>query len=390
MLFSLSSTLLLLSGVLITSAIFYLILFFGFRQRLSFLFFSLSCLFNAGKSLFRRDAGILRETFDLSEDAERLGAIISFEGGCFFLLAFVLYEFSTPRRNWILLAYALLAAVIFHLKFSLLPLVLLIGIGASIYGFWQQKAGAIFCCIGLLIFGLATFIEQNSNYTIGYQVGLIAFIVIMTISVAQQIAAQIRTQQEALLRSSRLENQLLKKSLQPHFLFNSLTSLQEWIEQSPPAAAHFVQELAEELRMLNHMSGQKMILLVDELEMCRAHLHIMGYRRQSQFSLITKGLEGNEQVPPAIFHTLIENGLTHGYAEKKQGRFELCKKVEGKNTRYILSNDGEIEPGAPRNGSGLRYVEARLEENYPGKWHLCSGPHEGLWRVEILLEGLAD
>ena len=38
---------------------------------------------------------------------------------------------------------------------------------------------------------------------------------------------------------------MLKRSLQPHFLFNSLMSLQEWIEDKPEKAAHFVQALAE-------------------------------------------------------------------------------------------------------------------------------------------------
>ena len=61
----------------------------------------------------------------------------------------------------------------------------------------------------------------------------------------------------------------------------------------------------------------------EELSMCRAHLQIMGFRKHACFELKTEGIEGTEKIPPAIFHTLIENGLTHGYAERDQGLFIL-------------------------------------------------------------------
>lgn len=196
-------------------------------------------------------------------------------------------------------------------------------------------------------------------------------------------------QQAALLRSSALENQLLKKSLQPHFLFNSLMSLQEWIESKPSEAAQFVQALAEEFRSVCKMSGKQLISIDEELAMCRSHLQIMSYRKRAQFELTTKGISGDEQVPPAIFHTLIENGLTHGFAERQHGQFILSKSSISKGHRYELFNDGQ----APENGlatvkgTGLKYVEARLEESFPQAWQLQTKIVKGGWLVQIDIQG---
>ncbi|MEL6968588.1 MAG: hypothetical protein AAFO02_00355 [Bacteroidota bacterium] len=65
----------------------------------------------------------------------------------------------------------------------------------------------------------------------------------------------------------------------------------------------------------------------------RKYLAIMGFRREAKFQLLTDGISGEEQIPPAVFHTLIENGLTHGFADRKEGTFAYIKRLRrGKPT----------------------------------------------------------
>ena len=90
------------------------------------------------------------------------------------------------------------------------------------------------------------------------------------------------TEKEQLEREN-IKSQLesLKNQVNPHFLFNSLMSLQEWIESRPQKAAQFVQALAEEFRSISHMSGNALITMEEELAMCQAHLEIMSFRKQN-------------------------------------------------------------------------------------------------------------
>ncbi|MEL6988116.1 MAG: transcriptional regulator, partial [Bacteroidota bacterium] len=102
------------------------------------------------------------------------------------------------------------------------------------------------------------------------------------------------------------------------------------------------------------------------------------------FTFETKGLDGNEMIPPGVFHTLIENGITHGYTEKKNGYFSLKKEKEGGMLVYTLFNDSEASNHENITmGTGLRFVKAALEEQYNGKAAIeWKGGNEG-WNVKI-------
>ncbi len=268
----------------------------------------------------------------------------------------------------------------------ILPFVLTIGLGLVAYTFKKEPLGSGLIALGLIIFGLTSFFEMRGVARIDYYIGILSFILTLTIFIGYQLRLFLRQRRQALLRSSTLENQLLKRSLQPHYLFNSLMSLQEWIETNPTEAAQFVQVLADEFRALCNMSGRTLIPMEEELAMCRSHLAIMGFRREAQFKLQTDGISGEEQIPPAVFHTLIENGLTHGFADRDEGTFCLRKTMKAGGAHYELSNDGNTSANAndkAHNGTGLRYVRARLEEAFPGRWELEAGPTAEGWRIHL-------
>jgi len=111
----------------------------------------------------------------------------------------------------------------------------------------------------------------------------------------------------------------------------------------------------------------------------------MGLRYAKQFTFKAQGVRYDEFVPPFILHTLVENGLTHGYSRKDSGTFVLSQEDTPKFRRLILFNDSEVEE--PREtveeGTGMLYVKGRLEEMYPGKWGLRSYAVNGGWQVEI-------
>ena len=65
----------------------------------------------------------------------------------------------------------------------------------------------------------------------------------------------------AQLAAARLETELLKRNLQPHFLLNTLAVLTEIVEQDPRGAVRLIEDLAEEFRSVARVAAEKLIPL---------------------------------------------------------------------------------------------------------------------------------
>ena len=218
--------------------------------------------------------------------------------------------------------------------------------------------------------------------------------IIMLLSVIIALSERIRSRNklyEAIrLKSQRLENELLKKSIQPHFMVNTLLSLKSWLTRDKTKAEKLIESLSEEFQIINKISHEKEIPIGEEIILCQHHLALMGLRRDATYKLNLININENENIPPMVLHTLIENGLTHAYQPKENGTFDLQCKRTNSTFEITLINDGsrleklgnksdsEIEEGL-----GLRYVKARLEESYSKRWNLEYGLDKGKWFVKI-------
>jgi len=209
------------------------------------------------------------------------------------------------------------------------------------------------------------------------------------LSVSRKIKEQDRHYEALRLQSQRLETELLKKSIQPHFIMNTLLSIKSWIGKNIGKAENLIESLADEYRIISAISTEKEIPLSEEISLCRHHLKIMGYRRDATYKLITESDEGNVKIPPMVLHTLIENGITHSFKPKENGTFQLFCKKTGRDVEFRLLNDGskiaQLSQEKSEDGMGMKYVKARLEESYPGNWNLTYGLKNGLWEVNITI-----
>ncbi len=251
----------------------------------------------------------------------------------------------------------------------------------------RRLPGGWLALVGVLPITVALMVWFDSYDTILY-VGFAHLVLMILISLAMQEKANRRTREEALLLSSRLEVELLKKNIQPHFLMNSITSAIDWIEHNPQEGVKLLLALSREFEILLDISGEKRIPLSREIELCRAHLKIMGFRKEQHYKLLVSGIDGEEEVPPAIFLTMIENGISHQNAGEEPVRFHLSKTEDERVCRYQLLAEGQAEQSNGSElsyGTGLRYIEARLEESYPASWLLNTQPVDLGWLTEIAI-----
>jgi hypothetical protein len=380
----------LVTTVLVMIIIFCVWLFFGLAKNASLLFFVGFCVVQILELLLnfygmyeKIDLGIYNVLLTLLDIIDTCDS--------FFLAAYLVYEFHIGDKKYWLGGAFLVSTITSYWGFYHLSIGWVLALVLVVKAIAQKEKTAWVVLAGILIWMLCTYLMYEHQFEWwSYFVGIVFLIMSMILASLMQIHQRLRQQHRMELRTARLENQLLKKNIQPHFLMNSLVSLQQLIHESPAKAEEMIDELAVEFHMFSKVAEKRLIAMRDELKICRAHLRIMEFRKDATFTLETIGVTGEELIPPAVFHTLIENGITHGYGKKNQGKFVLEKQLEPKQVVYRLFNDGEVEPASQEptvvgSGTGFKYVEARLQEAYGTHWSWTHGQVANGWEVRLSL-----
>ena len=162
------------------------------------------------------------------------------------------------------------------------------------------------------------------------------------------IALQQQANAEKLARQlteSRLK--LMQAQVEPHFLFNTLASVQELAEDRAPDAAALIAELITFLR--GGLTGlrNESTTLQREFDMARAYLNIMKVRMgdRLQFSLALPPEMASLSVPPAMLISLVENAIKHGLEPALNG---------GSITVTAFAQDAKIGLTVADSGMGVR------------------------------------
>lgn len=396
-----------LVGIFILTALFHFAILLGHGNKWPYALFSAFCISCAAHIFIR---GLLRYfQIDLIH-YYTLAALNDIPWFFMMILLpiFFMFEFNSPfktRISILLSSIALIVVVLPRLvTFGFIPInwlsifirankihdyfTVFVSITVALWALIHRKIGSLSASIGLIIFLIGVYFSNRASIENAWAIGFTVLNVFLIISLSNQMAHRDRLHQESDLRSTRLELELLKKHIQPHFLLNSLNSIVAWLEEDPPTASKLVNALADELRMLLAFSGKKLISLLEEIELCKAHLQVMSLRQDKSYSLDVKGDIHHGNLPPLILHTLIENGLTHGYKGKDSGIFKLTFQRKDKNVTITIFNDSDNTPDqtAIKDGTGLRYVKSRMEEAFSNMWTLSSNTVPGGWEVIIKYE----
>ena len=184
---------------------------------------------------------------------------------------------------------------------------------------------------------------------------------------------------------ARLSLQLLQRGIQPHWLMNTLTGLQELIEQAPPRASRLVESLAEQFDRLRESSRHQFVPLEEELALCRNHLDIVGLALDKPMGFEVDADDTGLLLPPGVLHAQVENALTHAGANAcAQNPFRL--RIRHENGRRTLELRSACGTASHRGeGTGTRYIEASLAAAFPGRWRFSQGIDGADWcgRIEV-------
>ena len=198
-------------------------------------------------------------------------------------------------------------------------------------------------------------------------------------------------EQEKLLMAARVE--ALANQINPHFLFNTLTSISSLIRSQPETARVLIVKLSGLLRRLLR-SQEHFVSLREELEAVDEYLDIERVRFGPSLSVEKEIDEASLGVivPSMILQPLVENSLKHGLSRKVgEGRITIrAVRRAGHAILEVMANGvgmtSERLETTTQHGIGLRNVNERLRVIYGANYglHLHSVPGEGtLARIEI-------
>lgn len=378
----------LLIGILLATALFFSIIYFGLNKNRSYLFFSSYSLLGAFSLLFLKSGHML--LFFITFTLSSLSLLY------FFLTFFYPFHSKLIAVSPLGLVLLMIAGIGYFdemsetifliLAWFIFMLTLMACSWISLRAYNSQKyGGRLLFYTTTLIFLYNIILIPDSFFISNMSLASGMFILAVTYTVLHDIKKQNELVKSLRFKAVHLENEMLKKSIQPHFLFNTLTVLSEWIEEQPALAVEQIDRLSKEFRFLTRVSGKKLIPIEEELKVCQIHLDMFNAKQDSHFTLETKNIQTGTQIPPMIFHTLIENGLTHSDTDKGRFLIEQLEMTTEYKTHFRVTVEPLAKPAESESGEGLglAYIKSRLEQAFPGKWALTSEAKNNAWETLI-------
>ena len=287
------------------------------------------------------------------------------------LVAVAAVNFATPTLVALMLAPAAQTA---RLSAAFAALALL-GVAALRYLWWrpwrkplmQVQLGLSVCMLlsGLLLRWRLPERADRELVSLTVAVGIGLMVVVSWFLVvwrAHTIEARLREQAER-EKSIEMARRLAAAQIEPHFLFNTLASVQHWVQTKDDRAAPLLAALTGYLRATLPLFKHEQLPAGDELVAVRRYLEVMQARMGTRLAFtldIAPGLE-RALLPPGLLLTLVENAVAHGLEPQLAGgHITLRARQADDMAVFEVLDDGAGPAPDMQEGVGLANARQRL------------------------------
>jgi sensor histidine kinase YesM len=310
------------------------------------------------------------------------------------------HPFISTQCFGLAIAYAVNVASPWERTRPILRLCIAVAIGTIVgYGFVYLIKGIIMALpgytLGELVHDRAKF---QGTFISAFSLGLfVSLFFLLKFRETRAEAALHRTESERhRLAKLALESELklMQAQVEPHFLFNTLASVQYLTETDPPQASRLLGHLLDYLRAALPQMRSASTTLGQEIDLAEAYLNILKMRMGPRLAFETDATSELRALPfpPGLLISVVENAVTHGLERQAEGgsvRVE-ARRVDGRlavtvaDTGAGLGNAGS----RPGQGVGLANVRDRIAALYgaQGRFSLENAtPHGARATIEIPL-----
>lgn len=202
--------------------------------------------------------------------------------------------------------------------------------------------------------------------------------------------ARVAEERERMAReASEARLRLLQAQIQPHFIFNTLSAVQHWVDSGDARASELLRALTAFLRGSAELMLKPQVSLAEELALVGHYLSVMrarwGERLRYQLEIDAATAE-RAQLPPGIVLSLVENALEHGLAPTLAGgSLQISLQAQREGWRLRIVDDGVGLAEGWQEGLGVGNSRARLEAAFGPRARLllCNRDSGG---TEVCLE----
>ncbi len=172
----------------------------------------------------------------------------------------------------------------------------------------------------------------------------------------------------------------MQAQVEPHFLFNTLASIDHLIEVDPPRASRMQKNLIALLRASMPAMRDKATHLGRELEVVRPYLEILKVRMEERLQAQVDVPEGlySADFPPMMLQSLVENAIKHGLEPKADGGSLTVSAEVAHGKLHVSVADtgvGFARAATAGTGTGLTNIRERLKLIYGDAAELRIAPN---------------
>ncbi len=142
-----------------------------------------------------------------------------------------------------------------------------------------------------------------------------------------------------------IKQEILQNQMNPHFLFNVLTSVQSYMaESNSEKASSYLSKFSRLIRMVLQSSANDKILLSEEIELLTNYIQLEQLRLDNSFEfklIIDDNTETDEiNIPPMMIQPFVENAIKHGLKGIENGILELKIEDRDEYIYFSVSDNG--------------------------------------------------
>jgi ligand-binding sensor domain-containing protein/anti-sigma regulatory factor (Ser/Thr protein kinase) len=186
-------------------------------------------------------------------------------------------------------------------------------------------------------------------------------------------------------RISELEQMALRAQMNPHFIFNCLNSIQQFVyDKDIQSANRFISGFAKLIRQTLDNSAKSTITVADEVEYLNSYLTLEKIRFENKFDYhisVDPSIKQEEyKIPVMLLQPYVENSIRHGIRYKKdgEGHIDIRFTADGGFMHCSIEDDGIGREKA-------RELKSRQHIEYQSKGMLLTGE-----RIEAINKSSAE
>ena len=232
--------------------------------------------------------------------------------------------------------------------------ILIINISPAFWNTWWFRTLAIICVLGIFYAAIRYRTKQKFRLQL-------------------ERSEKVREVAELQQQKTEMEMQALRAQMNPHFIFNSLNSINRFILQNDRAqASEYLTKFSKLVRMILQNSQASLITLESELESLDLYLNLESLRFNYHFDYnitVPKDLDKEVlQVPPLILQPYVENAIWHGLMHKEEkGHLDIDISEKDDQLFLKIRDDGvgreKAKAMASKSATKHKSMGLRITEN---------------------------